>query len=43
LDLTVGDVEDDHAGQSAVAVEEQRARLPVDLLAACVEAAEQGL
>jgi hypothetical protein len=42
LDLAVGDVEDHHAGQSALAVEEQRTRLPVDLLAAQGEAAEAG-
>src|SRR4051812_47540952 len=38
LDLGLGDVEDQHADQPALAVEEQRPGLPVDLLAARGEA-----
>src|SRR3712207_8138034 len=42
LDPAVGDVEGHHADQPAVAVEEQRTRLPVDLRAARGEAARAG-
>src|SRR3954447_21281660 len=42
LDLLLRDVEDRHADQPALAVEEQRAWLAVDLLAARGDAAEAG-